>query len=182
MYFENINHRWFYRTFLPIAGICCLAITGFLIATTIVLALIPLYVPQQHATVYTVPDGIIFCFPYDLKWINCYVIFSNLDADRFQLGFRSTGAEGDDEVAGSVDNLSEVSFIPSKWMVHISFLMIIFSLNLHWVLMMMSMLKTLSFKVQPRLTVVNGDDDDVICERRIEFICCCCWCVSCLFI
>jgi len=73
-------------TFLPIAGICCLAITGFLIATTIVLALIPLYVPQQHATVYTVPD----------------------DADRFQLGFRSTGAEGDDEVAGSVDNLSEL--------------------------------------------------------------------------
>jgi hypothetical protein len=37
----------FYRSLLPFAALCCLGILGFLIAATIVLALIPVYLPTK---------------------------------------------------------------------------------------------------------------------------------------
>ena len=43
---------------LPIAAICCLGLIGFLIATTIVLALIPLYLPNKQVTVNNIRTSI----------------------------------------------------------------------------------------------------------------------------
>jgi len=40
-----------FRRAWPIAGLCCFGLIGFLIATTIVLALIPLYIPNKQVTV-----------------------------------------------------------------------------------------------------------------------------------
>ena len=41
----------FYRNMWPLAAICCLGLVGFLIAATIVLALIPVYLPSKDVTV-----------------------------------------------------------------------------------------------------------------------------------
>jgi hypothetical protein len=35
---------------MPFAGLCCLGIIGFLIAATIVLALIPIYLPRRNVS------------------------------------------------------------------------------------------------------------------------------------
>ena len=44
-------HKYFVdRTALPLIGICCLVCVGLGIAITIVLALIPLYLPVKDAT------------------------------------------------------------------------------------------------------------------------------------
>jgi hypothetical protein len=51
----------------PLAAICCLGLIGFLIAATIVLALIPLYLPQKSATAPTVVNGRICCFAFGIK-------------------------------------------------------------------------------------------------------------------
>ena len=40
-----------YRSVLPLLGICCLGIVGLLVAITIVLALIPLYIPTKRLEV-----------------------------------------------------------------------------------------------------------------------------------
>lgn len=45
-----INSLLFSRNAWPLAAICCLGLLGFLIATTIVLALIPVYLPAKQAT------------------------------------------------------------------------------------------------------------------------------------
>jgi hypothetical protein len=44
-----------------LAAICCLGLVGFLIASTIVLALIPVYLPRKYVPVVTIPNGKI-CF------------------------------------------------------------------------------------------------------------------------
>jgi hypothetical protein len=44
-----------------------LGLIGFLIAATIVLALIPLYLPQKSATALAVPNGGICCFAFGIK-------------------------------------------------------------------------------------------------------------------
>jgi hypothetical protein len=41
---------FFFRGVWSLAAICCLGILGFLIAATIVLALIPVYLPRKQAT------------------------------------------------------------------------------------------------------------------------------------
>jgi hypothetical protein len=41
---------FFFRGIWSLAAICCLGILGFLIAATIVLALIPVYLPRKQAT------------------------------------------------------------------------------------------------------------------------------------
>jgi hypothetical protein len=51
----------------PLAAICCLGLIGFLIAATIVLALIPLYLPQKGTTATAVANGRICCFAFGIK-------------------------------------------------------------------------------------------------------------------
>jgi len=51
-------HTILFRYAWPLAGICCLGLIGFLIAATIVLALIPLYLPNKQVTVNNIRKSI----------------------------------------------------------------------------------------------------------------------------
>jgi len=50
-----------------LAAIFCLGLIGFLIAATIVLALIPVYLPQKGVTTAAVPNGRICCYFFRIK-------------------------------------------------------------------------------------------------------------------
>jgi hypothetical protein len=54
-----------------LAAIFCLGFFGFWVAATIVLALIPVYLPSRQVTVVTIPNGKVclffFCF-FEIKY------------------------------------------------------------------------------------------------------------------
>ncbi|CAF3665345.1 unnamed protein product [Rotaria socialis] len=73
------------KSLLPVAALCCLGIIGIAIVSTIVLALIPIYITAKSVTVANKPNS----------------------ADTFYLQY-SGDANADSSVTGTVENLSDV--------------------------------------------------------------------------
>jgi len=92
----------------PLAAICCLGLILFLIAGTIILALIPLYLPHKDATAVAVPNGRICCFSFRIKEL--FFLCFSLDNDTFYLQY-SANADVNDSVSGTLENTDEVQLI-----------------------------------------------------------------------
>lgn len=61
---SDIQRSFFYRNIWPLAAICCLGLVAFLIAVTIVLALIPVYLPTKDLTINSNTLNAKFLFVY----------------------------------------------------------------------------------------------------------------------
>jgi hypothetical protein len=91
----------FVRNAWPIAAICCLGILGFLIAITIVLALIPIYLPSKSVIAANTTSIIRFDFP--TKNIHVFL----LGVFYVQYSAPATAATS---LTGTVNNAAAVSY------------------------------------------------------------------------
>ena len=101
-----MHARWAFRNKWFLLGICCLGLIGFLVAVTIILALIPLYLPTKKMQ----PNNITASSKSVLVSMVSEVLFTcaySLGNDTFFLQYDSNG-NGSVSLTGTITNLDQL--------------------------------------------------------------------------
>jgi hypothetical protein len=94
-----------FRNAWPLAAVCCFGILGFLIAGTIVLALIPLYLSTKTVAPVANTNGEICSLYEDESSNHCFFLAAN---DTFYIQYSANAPDSDNTGTGSVTDLDNV--------------------------------------------------------------------------